>query len=217
MALLTSLPALLLGIALSSVPAEALVEVDDGGWWPSVYGELTPEAMAEFRAELAEMRKLELQVEGRRLINLTYIQYIEDELEAEREAARREAARRAAANRPPATSASPSSSTSSSSSGRGMGSNVEQWRPLVEAHFPADAVDRMMCLMRHESGGNPSAKNPRSSARGLFQILGSLWAPHFGVAQDDLYDAETNVRLARKIWDQQGYRAWSPWNRGLCR
>ena len=103
------------------------------------------------------------------------------------------------------------------STGRGMGSNVEQWRGLVSAHFPSEAVDRMMCLMKHESGGNPGAKNPRSSARGLFQILGSLWAPHFGVAPDDLYDPELNVLLARRIWDRQGYGAWSPWNRGLCR
>lgn len=100
---------------------------------------------------------------------------------------------------------------------RGMGSDVERWRCLVEQYFDSSQVETMMCLMLHESGGNPNARNPRSTARGLFQILGSLWAPHFGVAQDDLYDPVLNVRLAREIYDRQGYDAWSPYKRGLCR
>lgn len=100
---------------------------------------------------------------------------------------------------------------------RGMGSDVERWRPLVADHFDPTQVDTMMCIMSHESGGNPNAKNPRSSARGLFQILASLWAPHFGVSYEDMYDPDVNVELARAIFDQQGYRAWSPYSRGLCR
>src|SRR5690554_2278533 len=52
---------------------------------------------------------------------------------------------------------------------------VEQWRPLVEAHFPTDAVDRMLCLMWHESRGNPSARNPNSTATGLLQVMHSVW------------------------------------------
>lgn len=94
---------------------------------------------------------------------------------------------------------------------------VERWRPLVAEHFEPEHVDTMMCIMGHESQGVATAKNPRSSARGLFQILASLWAPHFGVTYQDLYDPETNVRLARAIFDQQGYGAWAPYGRGLCR
>lgn len=101
--------------------------------------------------------------------------------------------------------------------GRGMGTNVEQWRGLVAAHFPADQIDRALCIMSYESGGNPQAKNPTSSARGLMQILASLWAPHFGVSYDALYDPETNIRLARRIYDSQGWWAWSPYKRGRCR
>lgn len=95
--------------------------------------------------------------------------------------------------------------------------DVEQWRGLVAAHFPASAVDRMLCLMWYESLGNPNAANPSSSAKGLFQIMGSLWGPAFGVSQQQLFDPETNVRLARKIWDRQGYWAWAPYVRGKCR
>jgi len=106
--------------------------------------------------------------------------------------------------------------SSSSSVSRSMGSNVEQWRGLVSVYFPADQVDRALCLMSYESGGNPNAKNPRSTARGLMQVLASLWAPAFGVSYEDLYDPETNLRIASEIYRSQGWRAWSPYNRGLC-
>ena len=90
-----------------------------------------------------------------------------------------------------------------------MGSgNVEQWRDLVAAYFPADAVDRMLRIMACESGGSPSAKNSRSGASGLLQIM-PFWADHFGIARSDLFDADTNVRIARKVWDQQGFGAWA--------
>lgn len=107
--------------------------------------------------------------------------------------------------------------TNRSSVNRGMGANVEQWRGLVATYFSGDQVDRALCIMDHESGGNPSAKNPRSSARGLFQLLGSMWAPYFGVSQDALYDPEVNVRLAARVLAMQGWSAWSPYQRGLCR
>lgn len=99
---------------------------------------------------------------------------------------------------------------------RGMGDDVERWRSLVTSYW-ADDTDRALCLMGYESGGNPDAKNPRSSARGLFQIMAHIWAPHFGVSYDQLYDPEINTRLAHQIYLIQGWQAWSPYNRGLCR
>lgn len=94
---------------------------------------------------------------------------------------------------------------------------VERWRPLVSAYFPATEVDTALCIIRHESKGDPEADNPRSSARGLFQVLGSLWAPHFGVNRDDLYDPIINTGIARAIWEDHGWWAWSPYERGACR
>lgn len=94
---------------------------------------------------------------------------------------------------------------------------VERWRPLVESQFPATEVDTAMCIIRHESNGDPEADNPRSSARGLFQILGSLWGPKYGVTQSELDNALLNTRIARDIWDRQGWWAWSPYRRGSCR
>ena len=109
------------------------------------------------------------------------------------------------------------SSNEGSGTFRGIGDNVEQWRSLVSAYFAPGDVDRALCLMHYESGGNPNAKNPRSSARGLMQILASLWAPHFGVSYEDLYDPATNISIAAQIKASQGWTAWSPYNRGLCR
>jgi len=94
--------------------------------------------------------------------------------------------------------------------------DVEYWRPLVAAYWPADTVDQALCLLALESGGNPNADNPDSTAHGLFQILASLWAPHFGVSPDDLFDPVVNVKLARQIYDLQGWNAWSPYLRGFC-
>ncbi len=88
--------------------------------------------------------------------------------------------------------------------------NAEGWRGLVAAHFPADAVDNMLCIMWKESRGSPTADNPRSTARGLFQVLRS-WPISFGYTYADLYDPTINTIVARKVWDIQGYGAWTVW------
>jgi hypothetical protein len=66
--------------------------------------------------------------------------------------------------------------------------------------------------MGYESKGNPNAKNPTSSASGLFQIL-RFWWEDFGL---DPFVPEQNVWMAAQIKDIQGWQAWSPYNRGLC-
>lgn len=94
---------------------------------------------------------------------------------------------------------------------------VERWRPLVESEFPDSQVETAMCIIRHESNGDPDADNPRSSASGLFQVLGSLWAPYYGVTRAQLYEPLVNIRIARDIWQRHGWWAWSPYKRGSCR
>ncbi len=96
-----------------------------------------------------------------------------------------------------------------------MGTSVEQWRPLVEAHFRAADVDRAMRIMRCESGGNPDAKNPRSSASGLFQHLGKYWPTRSAAAGYDgvsIFDPTANVAVAAWLRDQAG--GWGHW---VCR
>lgn len=94
---------------------------------------------------------------------------------------------------------------------------VERWRPLVAEHFPPNEVDNALCIIRLESSGDPRADNPRSTATGLFQILASLWGPHYGVTTTELREPHTNVRLAADIWEEYGWSAWSPYERGACR
>jgi len=90
---------------------------------------------------------------------------------------------------------------------------VERWRQLVEDHFPPEEVEVALCVIRHESAGNPEADNPHSSATGLFQILSSLWSGHYGVSYDQLLDPDVNTRIARAIWDESGWHAWSAYRR----
>lgn len=56
--------------------------------------------------------------------------------------------------------------------------------------------DKAFRVMWCESTGNPNARNPHSTARGLFQILGGP------------LDPQANVALAYKMYSQRG---WSPW------
>jgi len=90
---------------------------------------------------------------------------------------------------------------------------VERWRPLVEEHFPPEEIEVALCVIRNESAGNPTADNPRSSATGLFQILASLWSDQYGVSYQQLLDPEVNTRVARAIWDESGWTAWSAYRR----
>jgi Transglycosylase SLT domain len=99
---------------------------------------------------------------------------------------------------------------------RGMGDDPEVWRPLAAVYFQPDQVDRVMCLMGHESGGNPDARNSSSDAAGLMQVMPS-WASHFGYGYDDLFNPAINLWVARQILDQQGWWAWAPYLRGECR
>ncbi len=93
------------------------------------------------------------------------------------------------------------------------GGVVERWRPLVAAHFrPAD-VGLAMRILACESTGNPSAKNPGSSATGLFQHLGKYWAARSsaaGVPGASRLDPEANVIVAAWLRDQKG--GWLHWS-----
>jgi soluble lytic murein transglycosylase-like protein len=99
----------------------------------------------------------------------------------------------------------------------GMGTGgLGRWSGLVAAHFAPEDRDRVLCLMGHESGGNPTAVNPSSGASGLMQVM-PFWADHYGYARSALFDPAVNLRVARLIRDSQGWTAWAPYNRGLCR
>ena len=89
-------------------------------------------------------------------------------------------------------------------------------RPLVAGFFEPGDVETALCLMYHESRGDPNADNPRSTARGLMQELKG-WADHYGFAYSDLYNPSINLWIAAQLRYNDGWHHWSPWNRGLCR
>lgn len=47
--------------------------------------------------------------------------------------------------------------------------------PHPSRSAPSAAVSFLKCVIAHESGGNPRAENPHSTASGLFQFLDSTW------------------------------------------
>jgi hypothetical protein len=91
--------------------------------------------------------------------------------------------------------------------------DVEVWRPLVEAHFAPSEVARALAVISCESSGDPNAKNPRSSASGLFQHLGRFWAERSvkaGLPGADIFDPASNVAVAAWLVYEGG--GWSHWN-----
>jgi Transglycosylase SLT domain len=117
----------------------------------------------------------------------------------------------------PARSPAPSNS--------GMGSNVEQWRSLVAEFFPGE-VDIALCVIRGESGGNPNAKNPNSSAAGLWQFLKSTWdktsPDDFGVPIEVTggsydsgapFDPVAATRAAAWLRNAEGWGQWNAYRR----
>lgn len=95
-----------------------------------------------------------------------------------------------------------------------IGAGVEQWRGLVASYFPASEVERALCIMTFESGGNPNAYNP-STATGLMQVK-TFWATAYGYTANDLFDPAINLSVASKIQASGGWTHWSPYNRGEC-
>lgn len=65
------------------------------------------------------------------------------------------------------------------------------------------------CIAKYESGGNPRAQNPHSSASGLFQFVDGTWN-HFGGYARAMY-APVSVQLKKfyQVWDNgRGAHHW---------
>ena len=66
------------------------------------------------------------------------------------------------------------------------------------------------CIAKYESGGNPRAQNPNSSASGLFQFTDGTWHAVTGLsgsAKD--YPVSVQTRAFYKLWDNgRGASHW---------
>lgn len=93
---------------------------------------------------------------------------------------------------------------------------VEQWRTTVQAYFLAEYVDSALSVMDCESGGDPGAKNPVSTAAGLFQFLRGTWdrtAVVLGYGPYDsgaVYDPVANIHAASVL--SKGGSTWQQWS-----
>ncbi len=86
---------------------------------------------------------------------------------------------------------------------RSYGEGVEQWRETVAQWFSPQHVDEALLVMWCESRGDPSAKNRRSTASGLFQMLKGWWGGGYGssaVPVFDPFDPVLNIRYASVIF-----------------
>ena len=88
---------------------------------------------------------------------------------------------------------------------------VERWRPLVSSFFLPDDVPWAMRVLSCESGGDALAKNPRSTASGLFQHLASYWPERSvkaGWPGADVFDPVANVAVAAWLYYGDGPGHW---------
>jgi hypothetical protein len=96
--------------------------------------------------------------------------------------------------------------------------DVEEWRPLVEASFPADRVEEALEVMKCESNGDPLAVNPRTNASGLFQFIPSTWnwaSPLAGWSGSSVFVPEANVDTAAWLVQESidaGDHPWAHWS-----
>lgn len=104
---------------------------------------------------------------------------------------------------------------------RGHEARTLEWVALVDRHFRTDRdVVVALCVISYESGGNPAADNPGSSAGGLWQHLGKYWPTRSvkaGVPGTSRYDPVAATVVAAWLrYDAGGWSHWTVW-RNNCR
>lgn len=81
----------------------------------------------------------------------------------------------------------------------------------IDRYFSGDK-NRMKQIVWRESRNQPTAANPRSSARGCAQLLIRTHGHRFtavGCSPDQWGNAACNIKAADHLYRQAG---WSPWN-----
>lgn len=81
-------------------------------------------------------------------------------------------------------------------------SSSEAVEQMVLQAFPDAPI--MVEVARAESQFVETAKNPNSSASGVFQITKDTWAG----CEGDIFDAADNIVCARKVYDARGLQPW---------
>lgn len=85
--------------------------------------------------------------------------------------------------------------------------NCGAYRGLVAKYFPSHEVNNALLTMSKESGCNVMAKSATDD-HGLMQVNCYWHCAKVGGDVNRLYDPETNIRLAKQIFDGRGWKAW---------
>lgn len=75
----------------------------------------------------------------------------------------------------------------------------------------------MIRIARYESRFNPKAKNPHSTAKGIFQILDGTWNAKANRCVGNAYNFKQNIDCAWIIQGKRGFQPWVVFTNGLAR
>jgi len=82
-------------------------------------------------------------------------------------------------------------------------------------NMPNQDIMKMIRIAKCESGYNEYAKNPNSTAKGIFQFIDSTWRENC-LKDGNVYDFTDNIDCAWKVYKEQNDRPWhssySCWN-----
>lgn len=113
--------------------------------------------------------------------------------------------------RPPTTTTVvPRARTAPTVRSRSVGAPVRVHPPGTINGYPCGNDLPPCWVLARESGGNPTAQNPRSTASGLWQFLRSTWAGYGGYVNAKDAPWEVQNERARQVWaGGAGCRHWS--------
>jgi hypothetical protein len=74
------------------------------------------------------------------------------------------------------------------------------WAPGTVNGYPCGGDLPPCYVLARESGGNPRAENPISTASGLWQFLDSTWAGYAGVSHAADASVDAQNERARQVW-----------------
>ena len=84
-------------------------------------------------------------------------------------------------------------------------------KDAIKQAFPASQYTKAVAVAKCESGLNPKAVSPGGANWGLFQInkVHEKTLNAMGYKWSQITDPVVNSKIARKIYDSSGWRAWS--------
>jgi Transglycosylase SLT domain len=90
-------------------------------------------------------------------------------------------------------------------------------REYLYAVAPPSIVRDLACIAQAESRFDPNAKNPRSTASGIFQFLNTTWAstPQ-GRAGRSVFDWKANIDAGIWLYQTAGRYQWEVAVKGIC-